>query len=90
MHKAKVDADSMIPAGRENFRLDEIARCLRCSLEHLWKLVKEGELEVPQENINKAPGKGSILVPRKSLVDFLRRRSSASYREKRRERKAEK
>jgi hypothetical protein len=90
MHKAKVDADSMIPAGRENFRLDEIARRFRCSLAHFWNLVKEGELVVPQENINKAPGKGSILVPRKSVVDFVRRRSSASYRKRRRKRKAEK
>lgn len=64
----------MLPAGRENFRLDEVATIFRCSLSHFWNLVEEGELAVPQENIDRAPSKGSILVPRKNLVDFVRRR----------------
>lgn len=67
------DPDKMIPAGRENFRFDEVARIFRCSLAHFWNLVEEGELVVPQENIDRAPSKGSILIPRKNLVDFIRR-----------------
>jgi len=65
-----------LPAGRTKFRLDEVARLLRVSNSHLWNLVKSRELIVPPENIDAAPSRPSIYIPRESLVDFLWRRRS--------------
>jgi hypothetical protein len=68
--------ERILPAGRAKFRLDEVGRLLRVSNSHLWNLVKSRALIVPQENIDAAPSRPSIYIPRESLADFIRRRRS--------------
>jgi hypothetical protein len=68
--------EQALPAGRAKFRLDEVAWLLRVSNSHIWKLVKSRELIVPHENIDAAPSRPSIYIPRESLVDFLLARRS--------------
>jgi hypothetical protein len=69
------DPENWIPANRKSFPLFEIACDWYVSVEHLWNLIKEKEIAVPQENIERASSRAAIQVPRESWVDFLRRRS---------------
>jgi hypothetical protein len=82
--------ERLIPAGRTKFRLDEAARLLLVSNSHLWNLVKSREIIVPQENIDAAPSRPSIYIPRESLVDFVRRRTVGGPAERQRKRKKKK
>jgi hypothetical protein len=67
------------PIDRTAFRVDEFARKMQCSVEHVFKLIKSGCIVVPQENLNRASSRASILMPRKGVVMFLRERSSPNY-----------
>jgi hypothetical protein len=72
-------ADSLVAPGRAEFRIDEIAKRWRCSVAHFWNLIKDGEIKVPAENINRARSRSCILVPRGAIVDFIRRRLSPAF-----------
>lgn len=69
------DPDKWIPADRKSFPVFEIAREWKCTVQHVWNLIKEGEIRVPQENIDRATSRAEIQVPRDAYVDFLRQRS---------------
>ena len=68
-------AATWFPANRNEFRIDEIAKKFICSTQHVWNLIKDGDIKVPAENIKKARSRAGILVPRESLVDFVARRT---------------
>jgi hypothetical protein len=74
-----VDPDQFIPKTQGNFRLDQVAQIFSCSVNHLFNLIEDGELACPKENIEKAVSRPGILVPRESLCDFVRRRSSPEW-----------
>ena len=72
--KEDFDADELVPRGRESFSLRELAKLFCCSVQHLWNLIEEKEIDVPQENIDRAKSRSTIQVPRAGVVDFLRPR----------------
>ena len=83
------NAETWLPAGRRRFRLDEFAKLLRCSSQHLFTLIVEGELRVPKKAIAIAPSRSSILISRKSVVDFINNRHSSEYLKRKRARQTE-
>lgn len=72
------DTDAWVPKTQSNFRLDQVADFLSVTVNHVFDLVSEGALKVPRENISRAPSRASILIPRASIVSFVRRRCSLS------------
>jgi hypothetical protein len=81
-HMSLLDADELIPRTQAVFRVDQIAKQLQCSVNHIFNLITEGEIVVPQERIASASSRASILVDRESIVDFVRRRSSTTWLER--------
>jgi hypothetical protein len=77
------DPDSWVPNDRTNFPVHEIAARLQCSPQHIWNLIAEKEILVPQENIDRAKTRTTVQVPRESLVDFLKQRSGPEFLAKR-------
>jgi hypothetical protein len=73
------DPQECIAANQSAFRVDQIAKLFHLSTQHIFSLIKEGEIVVPQERIDRSLSRACILVPRDNLVDFLRRRSSAEW-----------
>lgn len=69
-------AEREFPSGRVNFPAREVAPILSISVSHIWNLIKDGEIIVPQENIDRAASRASIMIPRESIVDFARRRTT--------------
>lgn len=81
------DPEKLIPLTQSSFRLDQIAKMFITSVQHVFRLITEGELVVPTANIEAAKSRACILVPRENLIDFVRRRSSPDwFAKKRRER----
>jgi len=78
-HRPPFDVEAFIPK-LPFIRLDQLARHFSVSVEHLYRLVIDGEIEVPQELLDSAPSRPCIRVPRASVVDFVRRRSSRRWR----------
>ena len=78
MKNPLIDPENMIPRTQRQFRVDQVAKHFEVSVAHVWNLIKQGEIVVPQERIASAPSRSSILVPRESLVDFVRRRSNTA------------
>lgn len=79
--KTLMDAtEDMIPRTQRTFRVDQVAEIFCVSVAHIFNLITEGEIDVPQERIDSAPSRGSILVPRDSLCDFVRRRRNSPAR----------
>jgi hypothetical protein len=78
---ATFDIESFLGPG-ESFAVYWIGKQLCCSPKHIRNLIEEGALKVPPEEIARARSKQktwtTVRVPRKSLVDFLRLRSSVS------------
>jgi hypothetical protein len=72
------DADTFVPRSQQSFRVDQVAKLFAVTVNHILNLIKQAEIVVPQERINSAPSGASILVPRASIVDFVRRRTSGS------------
>lgn len=70
----------LVPAGRASFPLYELSRIFRVSVVQLWNLIEDGTIAVPKENIDRAKSRAAIQVPRASIVDFVRRRSSRNLR----------
>ena len=68
-------AEQAFHSGRVNFPAREVAEILMVSAAHISNLIKDREIIVPQENIDRAASRASIMIPRESLVDFLRRRT---------------
>jgi hypothetical protein len=66
--------ETLIPQNQSAFRADQVAKIFHVSAQHVFNLIQEGEIVVPQERIESAPSRSSILIPRESLVDFVRRR----------------
>lgn len=75
-----VDPETVIPRTQREFRADQVAKHFAVSVAHIWNLIKQGEIVVPQERIASAPSRASILVPRASLVDFVSRRRNSPAR----------
>jgi hypothetical protein len=84
MNSAELDPEKLIPRTQRTFRLDQVAKIFTASVEHLFTLISEGELIVPKKNVRAAKSPACILVPRKNLVDFVRRRSSPAWFSKKR------
>jgi hypothetical protein len=73
------EAESFVPRTQRAFRVDQIAELLAVTVNHVLNLIKQREIIVPKERIDSAPSGASILVPRESIVRFVkRRRNSAS------------
>lgn len=68
--------DAWLPKNRSRFRLDEIAKFLSVTVQHLFNLTVQRELRVPRKAVKSAPSRASIMVTRRALVSFLKRRSS--------------
>src|SRR5690349_13183772 len=75
----RFDPETWVPKDRLSFPLHELAKSWCCSVQHLWNLVRQRELIVPQENIDRAKTRAAIQVPRQAYVDFLVRRSSPNF-----------
>ena len=73
-----LDADTFVPRGQSSFHVDQVAKLFCCTVNHILNLIKHGEIVVPKERIDSAPSGASILVPRESIVDFVRRRTHGS------------
>lgn len=67
--------ESAFPIERNSFRTGEVARTLSATVQHIFNLISEREIVVPEENLKRAPSRGSILIPRESLIFFLRTRT---------------
>jgi hypothetical protein len=74
-----VDPDQWLPPARQSFPLHELAEIFLCSVQHLSNLIEEGELIVPEESIDQTKSRSTIQIPRASVLDFLRRRSSPKF-----------
>jgi hypothetical protein len=88
--KAALFAEQAFHPGRVNFPAREVAEILRASVSHISNLIKCAEIIVPQENIDRAASRASIIIPRESLIDFLRRRTKFGPSKRERERKKKK
>jgi hypothetical protein len=86
---AQFNAENFVPRDRKSFALHEVAKLFQCDPKHCYELVMEGVLRVPQQEIERAKTHSTIRVSRKSLINFIRRRSSLEI-IKRREEKASK
>ncbi len=84
MKRESVNANDLIPRTQRSFPLHQLAKIFACSVTHLFNLISEGEIVVPQAEIDRAASRPRILVARESVVDFVRRRSSAEWFESRR------
>jgi hypothetical protein len=71
------DAESFVPRTQRSFRVDQIAKLLTVTVNHILTLIKEGEIVVPKERIDSAPSGASILIPREGLVHFIQRRGNS-------------
>jgi hypothetical protein len=76
------DIESFVGPG-ESFAVHWIAKRWCCSAQHIRNLIEEGAIKVPPEEIARARSKQktwtTVRVPRKSLIDFLRIRSSRRW-----------
>jgi hypothetical protein len=73
------DPEELIPKDRKSFSLLELAHLLSVSTQHLYNLILEKELHVPQKDIDAALSRARIRVSRENVVDFVRRRSSPEF-----------
>jgi hypothetical protein len=80
MKDMEIDPEDLIPRTQSAFRVDQVAKHLNCSVTHIFNLITEGEIVVPKEQLDSAPSRASVLVPRASLVDFVRRRINSPER----------
>ena len=85
--KDPLDPSRRVDPNRKSFPVFEIAKDLWCSVQHVLNLIKQGEIRVPQENIDRAKSPAAIQVPREAYVDFLRRRTRSPLKTKRSHRK---
>ena len=79
---SRFDPEEWLPQ-QPFFRVHEFGKRMCCSSAHISNLVQEGEIVVPQELQDSAPSRAAMRIPRASLVDFLRRRSSQEWVERR-------
>ncbi len=73
-----LDVEAWVPKTQSAFRINQVAEFLSCTAQHIFNLVNAGEIQVPAENIARAASRPGIMVPRKSLVAFLRARSTSN------------
>lgn len=73
-----LDVEAWVPKTQSAFRINQIAEFLSCTAQHIFNLVNAGEIQVPAENIARAASRPGIMVPRESLVAFLRARSTSN------------
>jgi predicted DNA-binding transcriptional regulator AlpA len=78
--RSRFDPESFVPHTQRAFRVDQIAELLVVTVNHILNLIKQGEIAVPKERIDSAPSGASILVPRESLVRFVKRRRNSPTR----------
>lgn len=79
MNTIGFDAEDWLPRTQCSFPLHQLAKIFSCSVTHLFNLIHEGEIVVPQEQIDRASSRACIVATRENLVDFVRRRSSAEW-----------
>ena len=77
---SNVDPEALVPRTQNRFRVDQVAEHFEVSVKHILDLIAEGEIFVPKKRIKSASSGASILVQRRSLVAFVRRRQNTSER----------
>lgn len=75
-----IDAETLVPRTQNSFRVDQVAEFFSVTVNHILKLIKQGEIVVPKERIASAPSGASMLVPRENLVQFVKRRQNSASR----------
>jgi len=78
--RSQFDPESFVPRTQNSFRVDQVAELFAVTVNHILNLIKQGEIVVPKERIDSAPSGASILVPRQSLVRFVKRRQNSPAR----------
>lgn len=68
------DFEHDLPAGVESFALHWLAKRWKVSVQHVFNLVKSGEIPVAVDLRNLNSSKSCIRAPRASVVTFLNRR----------------
>lgn len=71
------DAEKFVPE-LPFVRVTQIAELLTVTNNHILSLIKERVIKVPKKLQASAPSGPAMRVPRKSVVDFVRRRSSSN------------
>ena len=85
---APLDVENIIPKV-PFIRIQQLAKIVACSPQHVVHLIENGDIVVPAELQSSAPSKTAIRIPRESLINFMRERSSPEWHEaRRREREA--
>jgi hypothetical protein len=84
---SNVDPEALVPRTQNLFRVDQVAELFEVSVKHIIDLVTEGEIFVPKKRIRSASSGASILIQRRSLVAFVRRRQNTPERLKANERR---
>jgi hypothetical protein len=74
------DWDGCVPQDKF-MRVNALAKFFACSTQHISNLIRAGEIDVPKELQESAPSRAAMRVPRASIVDFCKRRSSSEWRE---------
>ena len=72
------DFEHGLPAGREFFRLSELAGLWRCHPTHVQRLIDSGELPVAVDLRSPGTSKSMQRVTRASVVAFLNSRKSGA------------
>jgi hypothetical protein len=80
--REEFDWESFVPPDKF-MRVQNLARFCVCSSEHIIRLIKSGEIEVPADLQKSAPSGPAMRVPRESIIDFFKRRSSSQPKEAR-------
>jgi hypothetical protein len=75
-----IDAETFVPRTQNSFRVDQVAELLAVTVNHVLNLIKQRAIVVPKERIDSALSGASILVPRESLVRFVKRRQNSPAR----------
>ena len=57
------------------FPIHYLAKRWHCSIQHIFNLIESGEIKVSTDLRNAAASRAMIRIPRKSVVEFLNRRS---------------
>lgn len=78
------DAEEFVPA-LPFIRVTQIADLLTVTDKHVLSLIWEGLIKVPKKLRESAPSGPAMRVPRKSVVEFVRERSSRNVFRKREE-----
>jgi hypothetical protein len=77
-NESTLDWEKLVPPPAF-MRVNQFAKWLWCTDTHIIRLIRSGEIEVPQELQKSAPSGPSMRIPRASIVKFLTVRSSGAW-----------